>query len=62
MRDPRPGFRAHVGALDNTRDPHIRAQTWTRAAQRGSLAANAAAVEGGLLDDQDAGVQGTIET
>jgi hypothetical protein len=27
------------------RDPHIRAQTWTRAAQRGSLAANAAAVE-----------------
>ena len=44
------------------RNPHTRAQTWTRAAQRGSLAANAAAVERGLLDDHASCTQGTIET
>src|SRR5919107_1957315 len=44
------------------RDPHTRAQTWTRAAQRGSLAANAAAVESGPPGDHGAGAQVTIET
>ena len=45
MHGHQPGYRAHVGALDKRETAHIRAQTWTRAAQRGSLAANAAAVE-----------------
>src|SRR6185295_11480591 len=44
------------------RNPHTRAQTWTRAAQRGSLAANAAAVERGSRGDHDSHTQETIET
>src|SRR5215212_6441139 len=45
-RGRRPGFRARGGALD-LRETPTRAHTWTRAAQRGSLAAKAAAVESG---------------
>src|SRR5689334_10273382 len=42
--------------------PHTHAQTWKRAAQRGSLAANAAAVERGPWGDHDSGTHATTET